>query len=138
MIAAQLLHDIVLFIVPQIQKNTTVFCAAGSNKCKTPEEALPGQSSMHFHDADITHGIVGLVQNNVCDHSHIRLLQSALRSGNSHGDALIGHVGNAVGVALGNDQTFDLGLREGSLNDLLQLQGGFLGLALLAVGHGFL
>ena len=62
--------------------------------------------------------------------------QALFRGGDGDGDALPAHVRHAIGIALGDDQGFDLGFAEGNAHQLLQLVAGLLGCGV--VGHGLL
>ena len=66
-------------------------------------------------------------------------VQTTLRGRHRDRDALRAHIGNAVRIALGDDQALDLGLAEGCLYDLLQLHGRFCFLAAFSrIGHSLL
>ena len=92
-----------------------------------------GRFLLHFHHSDIPQSVIRLTHNDIRNDSHIRLLEASLRRGHGHGDSVAGHVRHAVGVALGNNQAFDLCLAQSGLNNVVQTGRRF---QLLAAGGG--
>ena len=70
---------------------------------------IRGINLLNFHNTDIVQRIVGLRHDDVRDDGHVLPLQAALGRSHRNRNALAGHVGHAVGIALRNDQAFDLG-----------------------------
>ena len=65
---------------------------------------IRGINLLNFHNTDIVQRIVGLRHDDVRDDGHVLPLQAALGRSHRNGNALAGHVGHAVGIALRDDQ----------------------------------
>ena len=108
------------------------------SECEIPGTlAVPGML-LNLHYPDLLHIEARLSDDDIRDHSHIRLLKTALRSSNRNGDTGLGHISHAIRIPLGNDQTFHLGFCQCGLNDLFQLSIGLFRLRFICISHSLL
>ena len=106
------MYNILIYYISHLQDLVNLFLAPNHKMCRgsrgLPPSCrgagmLPQASLLYFDDMDIRQLIVRLPGDDIGKQGDVRILQPLGGRGDGDIDAVVGHVSNAIGVALGNN-----------------------------------
>ena len=90
-----------------------------AKSCSAGKAAEQGNVLFYFNHMDIRQFITGLAEDNIGNQRGVLRLKTVFRGSHRNRNPIVAHVRYAIGIALGNHQTFNLGFLQGYVYNIL-------------------